>query len=271
MAIVSDFTHIVESLPSNPWISFLSIILAVLSILVTVFIYIKSKREKKPLYSSKSNNIFQGLSGKFKPLKIHFNEDSIGDLTVTKICFWNGGKETINSHDIPTSSPLKLTSTGDYKILDANILEISNKSNNFRCSLSSDLSEVPLFFDYIDKNDGVVIQLMHTGKSGDDIIFEGIVKGSGTPAYKKLPDMNPYVKVPFIGNLPLSVRFQQYAVSILTLLFVIWFDISLVLKSQFLIGDIIFFGFSNLVLIYFSYYILQNLSPGDFTSFYEDD
>lgn len=267
----SYIVNFVESLPSNPWIILYSLIISALSFFGMLAIYVITKKEKIPFYSIKSTNIFQGLTGQFKPLKIEYNGEEIENLTTTKLFLWNGGKETIDKNDITELEPLKIKVTDNYKMLDINILESSKIANNFKYTLSHDLSELLLTFDYIDKNEGIVIQIIHTGKSEDDIKLIGLIKGAGAPVYKNIPNSKPELKFPLIGHLPLSLRHQQYLTILFLFLMTILVNYDVITKKeQLLPNNVPSFVLLNMIFLLFFILFMKNLSPMGFESFYED-
>jgi len=73
------------------------------------------------------------------------------------------------------------------KILHAKILFAKNRANQFSITTSQDQSYTTLQFDYVDKGEGVVIQLIHTCTSGKDIKMRGTIKGAGKPTYRYVP------------------------------------------------------------------------------------
>ena len=100
-------------------------------------------------------------------MTVNYKEEKVENFTVSKILFYNRGRETINKQDITTISPLRVSS-GNYHILDASILQVNKTSNNFKINLDREKENVYLDFDYLDKNQGAVIQVVHTGLSSDD-------------------------------------------------------------------------------------------------------
>lgn len=146
--------------------------------LVTGYIfYRKSVRIKEPIIAIRNNNLFQNFSSKLKGLEISFNSHTVESLTVTKAVFWNNGSETINKSDIVNEEPLRFDVRQGLKILDVQIIATNNPTNKFSCRISPDQSRATFEFEYIDKDDGVVIQLIHTGIDISDISLYGKIKG----------------------------------------------------------------------------------------------
>lgn len=171
----------------NPWWGFVGCIIALFTTVLAIILYFKSKKVKLPRYAIRSTNIVRDLSSKFGSLEMRYSGKSIENFTATKILFWNAGSDTIDNRDIASSDPITVHVKEDYKILDSKILHEKNKANNFSITTYSDQSYILLEFDYIDKDEGAVIQLIHTGRSGKDIEVQGTVKGAGAPIRKSVP------------------------------------------------------------------------------------
>lgn len=182
---MSSFSQLVEWLGTNPWWGFVSFIIGVLAVLVAIILSFKSKRVKLPCYAVRSRNIVKDLVSKFDALETLYSGQTIENLTVTKILFWNAGRDTIHRGDIAV--PLTVHVSESYKILDAKILSSKEPANKFSIDTSADQSSSILNLDYVDKDEGVVIQLIHTGRSGKDIEFDGKIKGAGELIKKTVP------------------------------------------------------------------------------------
>ena len=177
---------------TNPWFAIASFIIAVSSVLLAIALFIKGRRVKLPRYAIRSSNIFKDLVSKVGILDVRYGDEQIENLTVSKVAFWNAGRETIHWQDVADADLLRLQATGGYKILSATILHQKNPANKFRIKKKdSDGSIVWLIFDYIDKGEGVVLQLFHTGASSEDIRFYGTIKGFGKPVEKPITVFSP--------------------------------------------------------------------------------
>lgn len=185
-----DIQAVLGNLSTNPLISnqlfnasgvvigYLGFFVGLLSLGGMVYLYFKGKKDKEPTYTQRSINIFKGLSEKLESLEISYEGKKVKNLTITKIAFWNKGKGTIKREDIVPSDPLTFEVADGYQILSIKIFP-NNKSNKFTYSTSDDLLTAKLDFDYLDENDGAIIQISHTGESGKDIRLKGKIMGTG--------------------------------------------------------------------------------------------
>ena len=173
-----NLSQFIERFASNPWLIITGFIITFLGLLVTIIFYYKTK--KKLYYAIRNQNIITDLISKIEFLDMLYDGKRIENLSATKIVFWNGGNETIYRDDIASKSPLTVKVKTGCKILDAKTL-IYNPVNQFSIQLSDDKSLINISFEYLAKNEGAVIQLLHTGKSEKDIEILGIMKYSGKP------------------------------------------------------------------------------------------
>jgi hypothetical protein len=138
-------------------------------------------RMKGPTWHARSNNLIQNFSSKVPGLEILFRNDKIDTLTVTRLAFWNRGMATIDRNDIAPADPVKIISTGDARLLNVEIIQTNNSASQVETSLDPDGKSALIAFDFLDHNQGVVVQIIHTGVSGDALTVQGTIKGAGTP------------------------------------------------------------------------------------------
>ena len=155
---------------------FIGAVFFILGLIPAYYFYVKSIKIKEPVWSIKSNNLISGSISTLEKLKITYGKLKIENLTISKILFLNHGSATIDKRDIQTVNPLRI-STKECNILDVSILSVSNPSNNFRVNIDETKKNAFIDFDYVDLNQGVVIQVVHTGLSSDNVKIDGDIKG----------------------------------------------------------------------------------------------
>ena len=161
-----------------PNLGVISLLVAIFFGIMTIYFYYHPQKQKIPCFAIKNFNLIRNLGKKFENIQMRYGTDPIDNFSATKIAFWNGGKDTIKyDRDIAPADPLIIKIADGKKILDAEKIFEKNPINRFNVEISADKSHVKLFFDYIDKNDGVVIQILHTGTRASDIKLYGTVEG----------------------------------------------------------------------------------------------
>jgi hypothetical protein len=171
---------------NNPILGVLSFIAAIISIFLALIFYKYGKAIKKPNYTIKNHNLIKDFVNKIDLLDIKYSGKPIKNFTISRIAFWNAGNETIDADDVVNADPIIIHVKNNNKILDANIIALNNLSNCFSLSDVYDECKIKINFDYIDKDNGVAIQVYHTGSSDEDIEVSGRIKGVGRPHFVSL-------------------------------------------------------------------------------------
>jgi len=168
---------------NNNYEIILAVFLSMLGIIVGVILHFKSKKRKALFYSKASINIFSNKKQLIKDIKILYRDEKIENLTTTTVAIWNGGNETIDYSDLAPSNKLKILSREGIVFYDYDFVYRSEPTNKIDFPDSMLVEEVDnqihLKFDYIDKKQGCIIKIIHSGKNSDDIIVTGTVKGFG--------------------------------------------------------------------------------------------
>lgn len=161
---------------SSPYLNAISFLLAIAGIFFSVFFYKKSKKEKKPIYMLRTVNLIRENIQKIDRINILYDGKTVNNLSITKIALWNGGKSTIDNKDVAKKDPLRLAIKNDCNFLDAEIIYQKNASNGFDISISDDQKYIHIAFDYFDFEEGIVLQIFHTGHKSSDISLMGQIK-----------------------------------------------------------------------------------------------
>lgn len=172
----SLWSNILALFDNNPILNLVMIVIALASIGLAVFFYIKSKKVKTPTYIVRTISLVKESIKKIETVQINYGGEKVSNLSITKLAFWNDGKSTINSQDIARIEPIKICIEPEYDILECEILFSKNPSNDFNLTLSEDKKTITVNFDYIDFEEGIVVQICHTGSSNKDICVTGQVK-----------------------------------------------------------------------------------------------
>jgi hypothetical protein len=185
---------------NTPILNAIFLIIALLSILLAVFFYIKSRKVRYPTYLVRNVSLVEENIGKIKDIKISYFGSNVKNLSVARVALWNKGKETINKKDVAQIDPLTISAANGNQLLGIEILYKKNISNNFSIDPIDDAenpgqhlqNKLRIDFDYFDKDEGIVLQVFHSGKSSSDILIDGTVKGHGkinrvgSPLFKKI-------------------------------------------------------------------------------------
>lgn len=170
-----------QEIVQHPYFALVMAFLAILSLILTVIFYRRSRRHKKPLFATVQRTIIENSTPMVPGFSVHFNGEKQPRVTVVQLWFWNQGDETIRAVDIPKASPLEIAVAPGASLLNAQIVKTTDDAN--QCSLGEpQLKEdgsmsIPLRFDYLDHEDGMVVQIVHNGDSCHLIRICGNIMG----------------------------------------------------------------------------------------------
>lgn len=245
-------------------------------IILTIGIFKYQTKKKIPCYGIRSTNIIENLDSKFENIEMNYLKngvvtEKIKDLTVTKVIFWNEGKETIHQNDIATAKPLQIMIKNKCKIISSKIIYTKKSENLFEINLSEDNSYIDVNFEYIDKNEGIVIQILHTGRSRDDILYEGALKGCKLK-YRNLVRTKKVViplNLPIIKSKEIAFDFIPWYFSLMSIMLIIPI-LRDYLNQQVVLGQLYITIFMILCLASLMYLDFRRRIPTGFEIFGED-
>ncbi|MBH0086073.1 hypothetical protein I6E84_07565 [Psychrobacter sp. SCQQ22] len=255
-----------ETLASNPFVTLGSFSLAVLGITLAVVFYFKSQKNKTPCFEQSSNTIIEGLHNSLDGLEVRYKGSTQERITVTKLAFWNNGKDTIDRSDLVEKDPVRISIPEDIDILDIQIINVSEESStvsiqeNKACPNSYILN-----FDFLDHKEYFVIQVIHNGSSSEKIKIEGKIKG--VKAIEKVTSSHVQSTIsssfPFFGEQmgmllasPLLMKYVGSLTYFFMAMFAVW---------NLMIGNTQWFVWLGVIICLFisgaSYYMFRHIVP----------
>lgn len=162
-------------LAGSPTLNLIFLILALVSFLASIYFYIKSKRDKVPVYLAKTFPLIKDNIASIDGLGIFYNGTPIKSLYLTRIAFWNSGRETINRADITGNDPARITSETNNRVLGAKLSYSRRPANDG--SIEKHGEDLYISFDFLDQDDGLIVDVYHTSDS--KLKVSGTIKGSG--------------------------------------------------------------------------------------------
>jgi hypothetical protein len=165
-------THFLENIK---WYNGVMFFLTIVSMIFALYTYLKNLQIREPKYSVRTTNLVQENIKKIQGIEIKFEEKIVPTLSISKILFWNSGKKTIKSEDIPARTPLQISINEDCEILSAKLLKPEKELNEgqYKVEIDNTKKNVKLSFDFIRYNEGAIVELLHTGKTNSDIFIKG--------------------------------------------------------------------------------------------------
>lgn len=165
-------------------ISLLEYILFGISVFLSILLYFKAIRIKKPVFISNTNIIIGSNITKLKNIEIKYSGSIINNLYVTKIAIWNSGKEPIRTSDIASSDPIIILAKENVIIYDYEV--VYQKEVNKIVLTKNEEKYISVSFEFLNFNDGFVVKVYHKGefieeydgKVNEDIVVKGTIIGT---------------------------------------------------------------------------------------------
>lgn len=156
-------------------------VIGVFGIVLSIYLYRKSIEAKDPrcYYLTYQDIVKLDGQGETK-IKLLYGNEEVERVFTTYIWLWNAGKKTIQRGDIPTKAPLVIKLIDEkqaLKILDYKVIKVSRNAIEFSITKQSEKT-LDIQFDFLDRKDGVVIEIQHSGSFMTTISIEGIIQGA---------------------------------------------------------------------------------------------
>lgn len=166
--------HFVSDTGISAFINTYGALITTIAFLSALFIHFKGKKRKEPHCEIVSSNIVNDYATSYENLKVTYKDKPIKNLTLTKLIFWNSGRETILRNHIPLGMPISIKTINNAEILDIKMYYPDNKKNklNKMKYIQEDDKTIIIDFEYLSKNDGVAMAILHTGQSSEDILMD---------------------------------------------------------------------------------------------------
>jgi hypothetical protein len=112
-----------------------------------------------------------------KSVEVTFEGQQVPNLSRTNVFIWNSGNATIRSDDIAQKDPLQLVFLDQAEALDVRVIKASREVFQFELGPFGEDGDSSIQFDFLDPDDGVAIEILHTGWSVEAHVM-GTIKGA---------------------------------------------------------------------------------------------
>lgn len=154
----------------------LTVIGAVLGTILTILVSYFTRNKARIGYQTSNLKIIGNLGLNLpQDFEVTLSGEKIESLYRSQVIVWNDGKNTINRTDITKDDPLRVVLDSQTKIFNVSLVGCSREINKAE-AFDVDGNEVEISFDFWDKKDGVVLDILHTESKSEPII-KGTVKG----------------------------------------------------------------------------------------------
>ncbi len=158
----------------NDYIYYLSPIIAIIAIGLTIYFYLKGRKIKKLKYEVTNSIILYQRASGIENIKIMYEGVSIKNAGLAKITIANAGNTIIEKDDVDENDVLRILIDKKSKILEYNIITSNNQSVNI--TKENDYTLL-VNFNFLNPKDSFDVQLIHDGTIAESIVLRGKVKG----------------------------------------------------------------------------------------------
>lgn len=181
--MIDTFINLLKEFGENKWAGIISLTLTLIGILLSIVGVNGNKRKKDLIYIKKSEPIISSENFKNILGTELYNNRKIENLTATTIAIWNGGNETLNTEDQAPTDKIRVIVKNDKIIYSSKLIYESYPTNNIKIKDYMTFSKynniINFNFDYLDKNQGAIIKIIHSSNDSKDIEVLGTIKGFG--------------------------------------------------------------------------------------------
>ncbi|EJM44831.1 hypothetical protein PMI26_01830 [Pseudomonas sp. GM33] len=144
-----------------------------------VVVYFLTRKRTSLSYGYLAQHLLGSSSDALPPqITVQFNGNPIPRLTRTVIVLWNSGENTLLGSDIVQSDRLRFHGGTDGEVLSISVLKASRVVNEFTVHKASSHApnEAVMDFNFLDANDGAVVEILHTSEERKPVI-NGTIRG----------------------------------------------------------------------------------------------
>ncbi len=133
--------------------------------------------DKRLVWAASSVNLVAKTVAVVKDLTVIHDGEPIPTLSLTRVAVWSAGTQTINNTDLDTADPLAITTTDGARILSTEVVGFSDPATAFDIGIEERRRKALIRFKFLDKMQGAVVQIAHTGASGRAVTVTGRIRG----------------------------------------------------------------------------------------------
>ncbi len=184
---------------SNPWVGVIGSIASVIGVLLAIYFFVGSRRERELTYFVHPVKSIVVRAGEVSELSVSSRGSEIkSDVTTAQIALWNAGKEPIRAQHV--LRPFIIQTEGNTPILEARIRKQSRDVVELQLDQSRiDQGQVRVSWSILERGDGGVVQMILAGGTGVELSASAVIEGQPevrSIAYTRriLPPIEQYAK-----------------------------------------------------------------------------
>jgi hypothetical protein len=149
-----------------------------IGLLVSYYFYLKSRERIEPRYVLQHEPLLDSSSGAMAEVSLLFREEAITNLNRCLLFIWNSGSRTLLKSAIVDSDQLRVCLPEGSKALGVGVTKNTRQVIGLTASIDESKTVVPVGFDFLDKGDGGVVEILYQGDPGSKPILAGSIIGA---------------------------------------------------------------------------------------------
>jgi hypothetical protein len=160
-----------------PWLGLVATICSIISVPLGVYFYLSSQRTRQLAFAVNPVQTIVVSAGRTSAIRVLSEDKEIGsDVIAEQLVIWNSGTESIRPEHV--LEPITISTRPRAPILEVTI----PRRTRDLIGLTVDDSErssgrVGLKWKILEKNDGAMVQVIHTGPPSTELVVGGAVEG----------------------------------------------------------------------------------------------
>lgn len=149
--------------------SALGTVIGLIGILIAIFIYVLTRKVYKISSCHEfSNLINKNHSSLPQQISVMYDGSLVESVFSSEFVIWNSGNSVITKSALATKEPLRIEFSREIQLLRYQVVASNNPINNIELKTDSEYPNCILIdFDFIEKNEGARIEILHTGDKND--------------------------------------------------------------------------------------------------------
>ncbi|EMM9641621.1 hypothetical protein NTP67_08300 [Providencia rettgeri] len=188
----------INSILSN---SALGTVIGIIGLIAAILIYVLTRKIYKISSCHEFSNLINKNHSKLpQQISVMYDGSIVENVSSSEFVIWNSGNSVITKSALATKEPLRIEFAKEIQILRYQIVVSNNPINNIELKTDYEYpNSILIDFDFIEKNEGARIEILHTGNKSD-IREKGKLIGvkSIFSKQKKLSKKKKEYKNPFI-------------------------------------------------------------------------
>jgi hypothetical protein len=145
--------------------------------LTSYYFYMKSRERIEPRYLLQHEPLLGSSSGAMNEVTLLFKGQKITNLNRCLLLIWNRGSRTLSRSAVVDSDKVRVSLPEGSKVLGVGIAQSTRPAIGLTASVDEPATIVTVDFDFLDKGDGGVIEILYQGNPSLKPKLVGSIRG----------------------------------------------------------------------------------------------